>query len=135
MGWIRRRAKLRGLHHPTTKGTETMKRLLSAVAVTFALAAQANAQSFPDGYTPLSAEDLKPIAGARSEWEIRKDFPKGSFRHHPTLTPQDLQPIAGARSHQELMAGAPQPSFRDYTDTVTAGGSTALATIESNRAN
>lgn len=44
-----------------------MKRLISAVAVSFALVAQANAQSFPDGYTPLSAEDLKPIPGARSE--------------------------------------------------------------------
>lgn len=113
-----------------------MKRLLSAAAVTFALVAQANAQTvFPDGYTPLSAEDLKPIAGARSEWEIRKDFPKGSFRTSTTLSPQDLQPIAGARSAQELMAGFPQPSFRDYNDPLTAGGNTALATIESNRAN
>jgi hypothetical protein len=112
-----------------------MKRLLSAVAVTLAFAAQANAQSFPDGYRPLSAEDLKPIAGARAEWEIRKDFPKGSMRHHPTLTPQDRQPVAGARSSQELLAGFPQPSFRDYTDRINAGGSTALATIEANRAN
>ena len=85
-----------------------MKRLISAVAVSFALVAQANAQSFPDGYTPLSAEDLKPVPGARSEWQIRKE---------------------------ELLAGFPQPSFRDYNDTVTAGGNTALATIESNRAN
>ena len=107
-----------------------MKRLLSAVAVTLALAAQANAQSFPDGYTPLSAEDLKPIAGARAEWQIRKDFPQASFRDNPTLTPEDLQPIAGARSAQELIAGFPQPSFRDYSDPVTAGGSTALAAIE-----
>lgn len=113
-----------------------MKRLLSAAAITFALVAQANAQTvFPDGYTPLSAEDLKPIPGARSEWEIRKDFPKGSMREHITLSPEEMQPIAGARSAQGLIAGFPQPSFRDYNDTINAGGNTALATIESNRAN
>lgn len=112
-----------------------MKRLLSAVAMTFVLAAQANAQSFPDGYTALSAEDLKPIPGAVSEWEIRKHFPKPSFSTNPTLTPEDRRPIAGARSAPELLAGFPQPSVRDYNDTVDASGSTALATLESNRAN
>jgi hypothetical protein len=112
-----------------------MKRLLSAVAVTFALAAQANAQTFPDGYTVLSADDLRPIPGAVSEWEIRKHFPKGSFLNNPTLTPQDRQPIAGARSSQEIMAHFPQPSFRDYPESYGASRATELATIGSRSAN
>jgi hypothetical protein len=43
-----------------------MKRTLSAIAVALAasLSAQASAQTFPDGYTVLSAEDLAPRAGA-----------------------------------------------------------------------
>ena len=114
-----------------------MKRSLSAIAVALAasLSAQANAQTFPDGYTVLSAEDLAPRAGAVSEWEIRQHFPKGSFRTSTTLTPEDLAPRAGARPAHEIVAEFPQPSFQDNPQHARESSATELAAIEAASAN
>ena len=97
-----------------------MKLKLTAVAVAFAaLAPVAHADvqtSFPDGYVVLSAADKQPIAGAVSEWEIRRNFPKGSSRTGDTLTPADY---AAAPSNAALVAQFPQTSF--YAESSFAG--------------
>ncbi len=89
-----------------------MKLKLTAVAVALAaLAPVAHADvqnSFPDGYVVLSAADKQPIAGAVSEWEIRRNFPKGSLRTGDALTPADR---LAAPSNSALLAAFPQGSF------------------------
>lgn len=92
-----------------------MKRLIPAVAVVLAFAAQAQAvePSFKD-YENLSAADLAPRADALPASEILKHFPKGSLATgSQALAPTGIAPVANPRSSVEILAGFPQPSFQD----------------------
>ena len=105
-----------------------MKLKLSAIAVALAaLAPVAHADvqtSFPDGYVVLSQADKQPIANAQSEWEIRKNFPRGSFRTGDALTPADR---AAAPANAALVNSFPQGFYAESVQPVYTGLSTTIA--------
>jgi hypothetical protein len=92
-----------------------MKRTIIAAAVALSAAAplaQADVQTtFPDGYTVVADADKLPITNARSDWEIRKNFPRGSFRTGDAIQPADrAAAVVPAKSSAEILASFPQPS-------------------------